>query len=197
MIFEGELQPFDKVDSEIKTKNMHIHVLPWPIQVLEDLGDVDVTMRVTLSYYIEPNPGRRGWTRKHRYQSHGLRFEIKHPLESDTNFHKRISKAAWEEDEEIDRFSDDRHWGIGKQLRSKGSVHSDCWTGTAADLAACGVIAVFPVTGWWKERKHLERWNRQARYSLIVTIETPQTDIDLYTPIAEQIGVPVETVIDT
>ena len=58
-----------------------------------------VRMRVTLSYFIEPSPGRRGWTRKHRYQSHGLRFEVKHPLETDDAFHKRISRAAWEEDE--------------------------------------------------------------------------------------------------
>lgn len=197
MIIESELQPFDEVDSKVKTKEMHLHQLPWPTQVLEDLGETDVKMRVTLSYFVEPNPGRRGWTRKHRYQSHGLRFEIKHPLESDTDFHKRISREAWEEDEDVDSVSDDREWEIGKQLRSKGSVHSDCWTGTAAELAACGVIAVFPVTGWWKERKQLGRWNRQARYSLIVTIETPETDVDLYTPIATQIGVPVETVIET
>ncbi|MCA9091331.1 MAG: S8 family peptidase [Planctomycetaceae bacterium] len=197
MIIESELQPFDKVGSNVKTKEMHLHQLPWPIQVLENLGHTDVKMRVTLSYFVEPNPGRRGWTRKHRYQSHGLRFEIKHPLESDSDFHKRISREAWEEDEESGSISDDRKWEIGKQLRSKGSVHSDCWTGTAAELAACGVLAVYPVTGWWKERKHLDRWNRQARYSLIVTIETPEVNVDLYTPIATQIGVPVETVIET
>jgi hypothetical protein len=82
-------------------------------------------------------------------------------------------------------------------LRRKGSLHSDTWSGTAAQLAECGVIAVFPVTGWWKERPHLNRWDRQARYSLLVSIETDSTEVDLYTPIAAQIGVPVETVIGT
>jgi hypothetical protein len=196
MVIESELQPFDKVDSTIKTKDMHLHSLPWPIRVLQNLGAVQVRMRVTLSYFVEPNPGRRGWTTKHRYQSHGLRFEVKHPLETDTAFHKRISKAARDEDERITSIGDDRNWELGERLRCKGSIHSDTWSGTAAELAECGVIAVFPVTGWWKERPNLDRWNRAARYSLLVTLETQRSDVDIYTPIATQIGVPVETVIE-
>lgn len=197
LVIESELQPFDKVGSTVKTKDMHLHRLPWPIEVLQALGAVDVRMRLTLSYFIEPNPGRRGWTRKHRYQSHGLRFEVKHPLETDAAFHKRISKAAWDDEEEqVDSMKDDRNWELGPQLRCKGSIHSDTWNGTAAELAECGVLAVFPVTGWWKERPHLERWNRPARYSLLITLETPRADVDIYTPIAAQIGVPVETVVE-
>ena len=197
LIVEDELQPFDKVDGELKTKDMHLQRLPWPTSVLQDLGETEIRMRVTLSYFIEPSPGRRGWTNKHRYQSHGLRFEVKHPLQTDRAFHKTISRAAWEDGEEsVATLHDDRNWELGHQLRRKGSIHSDTWTGTAAKLAECGVIAVFPVTGWWKERPYLERWNRRARYSLVVTIETPQVDVDLYTPIATQIGVPVEAVIE-
>jgi hypothetical protein len=194
LIVEGSLQPFYK-DGSVKTKDMHLHNLPWPRQVLEDLGEVPVRMRVTLSYFIEPSPGRRGWTNKHRYQSHGLRFEVKRPLETNDEFHKRISKAAREDGEEVEHGSDDREWELGDHLRRKGSIHCDTWTGTAAELAASGVVAVFPVTGWWKERQHLGRWDREARYALIVTIETDETEVDLYTPIAVQIGVPVEAVI--
>jgi hypothetical protein len=54
---------------------------------------------------------------------------------------------------------------------------------------------VFPVTGWWKERPHLQRWNRTARYALVITLETEATEIDLYTPIATQIGIPVVTTV--
>jgi len=198
LVLQGSLQPFDKDGSRCKTKDMHLHRLPWPTRVLQDLGEIDVRMRVTLSYFIEPSPGRRGWTVKHRYQSHGLRFEVKRPLETSEEFHKRISKAAREEeDDEITHARDDRNWDLGDHLRRKGSLHSDTWIGIAADLADCGVIAVFPVTGWWKERPHLERWNRSARYSLIVSIETDSTEVDLYTPIATQIGVPVEAVVET
>jgi len=197
IIVEGELQPFDRVDGTVKTKQMHLHQLPWPIAVLQELGNVELSMRVTLSYFIEPSPGRRGWTNKHRYQSHGLRFEVKHPLETETAFHKRISRAAWDEDEETaPSIQDDRAWELGQQLRRKGSIHRDTWHGTAAQLAASGLIAVFPVTGWWKERPHLQRWGHAARYALLVTIETPRSDIDVYTPIAAMIGVPVATVVD-
>ncbi len=198
LVIQGALQPFDKEGSTVKTKDMHLHRLPWPSSVLQDLAEIDVRMRITLSYFIEPSPGKRGWTRKHRYQSHGLRFDVRRPDETVNRFRQRISKAARDEEEEQVAFgSDDRTWEIGDRLRRKGSVHSDTWSGSAAELADCGVIAVFPVTGWWKERPHLDCWNRQARYVLIVTIETPQTDVDLYTPIANQIGVPVETSIDT
>jgi hypothetical protein len=91
---------------------------------------------------------------------------------------------------------DDRNWELGPQLRCKGSIHSDTWTGTAAELAECGVIAVFPVTGWWKERPHLDRWNRPARYSLLVTLQTPRAEVDIYTPIATQIGAPVDVAVE-
>jgi hypothetical protein len=173
---------------------MHLHRLPWPAQVLQDLADVEVRMRVTLSYFIEPSPGRRGWTRKHRYQSHALRFAVKHPLETSEGFHKRISRSAWENDDEATTLREDRNWHLGHQLRCKGSLHSDTWSGTAAQLAECGVLAVFPVTGWWKERPHLKRHDHKARYSLLVTLETEDTTIDLYTPIATAVGVPVSVV---
>lgn len=200
LVIQDSLQPFDqetddKGQKRIKTKDLRLHRLPWPKQVLEQLGGEAVRLRVTLSYFIEPSPGRRGWTRKHRYQSHGLRFDIKRPTDIDDNeFLKRITKAAWDEDEDsISSVADDRSWTIGPNLRCKGSIHSDVWTGTAAQLASSGTIAVYPVTGWWKERPGLERWNRSARYSLIISLETDAAQADLYTPIANQISVPATT----
>lgn len=197
LVLQGALQPFERDGTAVKTRDMHLHRLPWPVSVLQELGDMNVRMRITLSYFIEPSPGRRGWTRKHRYQSHGLRFDVKRPLETSEAFHKRLSKAAWDEEEdEIDYGSDDRKWELGDRLRRKGSLHSDTWGGTAAELAECGLIAVFPVTGWWRERPHLNRFGRQARYSLIVSIETDSTDVDLYTPIAAQITIPVRSAVE-
>ncbi len=83
LIAQDVLRPFQKADSSIKTKDYNIHALLWPKQVLEDLGETQVTVRVTLSYFIEPSPGRRGWTSKFRYASHGLRFALRGPTESD------------------------------------------------------------------------------------------------------------------
>src|SRR5262249_51978000 len=59
MIVEQTIQPFTKEGSAIKTKEMGVHALPWPKEQLLELGETKVTMRVTLSYFIEPKPGRR------------------------------------------------------------------------------------------------------------------------------------------
>lgn len=46
-------------------------------------------------------------------------------------------------------------------------------------------------TGWWKSRQALKQYDRAVRYSLIVSIKAPEVDIDLYTPIENQISVPI------
>lgn len=38
-IIEGELRPFELVSGRCKTKDMHLHSLPWPKEVLESLGE--------------------------------------------------------------------------------------------------------------------------------------------------------------
>src|SRR3546814_17510072 len=73
---EDALLPFRKDGSAIKTRDMNLHRLPWPRAELAALGELDVELRITLSYFIEPNPGERGWTRRHRYASHNLRFAV-------------------------------------------------------------------------------------------------------------------------
>jgi hypothetical protein len=39
----------------------------------------------------------------------------------------------------------------------------------------------------------LEKYNKAARYALILSIDARELDVDLYKPIANQIGIPVET----
>lgn len=192
LLFEGKLQPYKLEGSDVKTKEMHVHELPWPRQVLEALGAEPVRMRTTLSYFIEPSPGRRGWTRRHRYASHGLRFDVKRPTETVPQFLQRISEAATEEGEDVPAASTQTQpWVVGTNGRTQGSIHSDWWEGTAADLAACGYLAIYPVTGWWRERRRLERWNNEARYSLIVTLET-EAEAQLYTAIVNLATVQTE-----
>jgi len=192
LIAQDSLQPFFKEDGSIKTRDINWHNLPWPTEILADLGETAVEMRVTLSYFIEPNPGERGWSNKYRYASHGLRFSARRPLESEQAFHQRINKQARDEEYQSGATQDSGEWTLGENLCKTGSIHSDTWHGTAAELAARRHIAVFPVVGWWKERKNLERWGKQARYALIVTIRTPEVETDIYTPVASQIGVTIE-----
>jgi len=189
LIAESEIQPFIKDNkASIKTNEMHLYRLPWPAEALKELGKTEVRMRVTLSYFIEPGPGEIGWQDRYRYPSHGLRFALNSPTESEDEFVKRINKAARDNDEEKpDTNSPSSHWVIG-QKRNKGSIHSDIWKGTAADLASSNLIAIYPSIGWWKERKYLGKVNNKSRYSLIVSIETQKQNIDIYTPVTIQIS---------
>lgn len=190
MIVEGELQPFQKdYKAKVKTKEMNLHLLPWPTKELERLHEAKVEMRVTLSYFIEPNPGERGWQRKHSYASHGLRLGIKRSLESLDNFRKRINKEAREtEEKSISAGSGDSGWFLGPKIWNRGSIHSDIWQGTAAELAQRDAIGIYPVSGWWKYNPSLEGWNKTARYALSVSIQVINSvDVDIYTPISNQI----------
>lgn len=187
LVAQEEMCPF----ADGRMNEMHLHRLPWPLDVLRELGDSEAQLRVTLSYFIEPNPGSRGWRRRHQYASHGLRFEVKTPTESIDEFRRRINQIAIDESgEKPSTESDSADWFLGSVLRSKGSLHNDLWIGTAAELADRGYLAVYPVSGWWKERTSTPP--ATCRYALVVSIDVPEVDVDIYTPVAAQIGIPVE-----
>ncbi|MDJ0508881.1 MAG: S8 family peptidase [Crocosphaera sp.] len=192
LIIEDQVKPFVKENKNIKTNDMNFHELPWPTEELEKLGETNVELKVTLSYFIEPNPGERGWTKKHNYASHGLRFKVKRPLESNTDFEKRINKEMREKGKKISSSGENDNWFLGENLRNKGSLHSDRWTGNAVDLASRKMIGVFPVGGWWKEKGYLECYDQNVRYSLIITIRVPEIECDIYTPVSNEIEVSQE-----
>ena len=179
LIIEDEIRPFQREGTgSVKMRDMKLHMLPWPKEDLLSLGAEPVEVRVTLSYFIEPNPGERGWTRRHRYASHGLRFQMKTATETVDEFRARINQAARNEEEGAP-VNVGEGWLLGT-FRDSGSLHSDFWRGTAADLAERDAIGIFPVGGWWKEKPYLDRYNEQARYSLIVTIRASNAAVDLY-----------------
>jgi hypothetical protein len=188
LIAQDTIRPF--VDG--KMREMHFFELPWPREVLQGLGETPVRLRVTLSYFVEPNPGRRGWKQKHGYASHGLRFEVKGPTESIEEFRKRLNQRALDEDEEKPSAGgDSSEWYLGEQARNHGSIHSDILQGFAADLAERGVIGIYPVGGWWKHQPKRDRSEKGARYALVVSIETPGVETDIWTPVAAQVGLPI------
>ncbi len=189
LVSQEHIRPYTRENGPIQTDEIHFHELPWPREALQQLGENDVSMKVTLSYFIEPSPGRRGWENKFRYASHGLRFDVLRPLETIEQFKQRLTRSAWnDENERPDSSSStSQKWDLGPKLRARGSVHSDRWCGSGSELANTGYVAIYPVTGWWKERPHLRGWAKSTRYALIVSIETPNTDVDLYTPITQEI----------
>jgi hypothetical protein len=191
LVVEDQLKPYIKEGSTIKTREMNFHALPWPLEQLEALQDTQVEMRVTLSYFIEPNPSARGSTSKYHYPSHRLRFAVRRPLESVENFQARINAATVQEEEGRVAAPSDPEWLLGEGLRHRGSLHHDIWRGSAADLASRGFIGIYPANGWWRTRQAQERYSLSARYSLIVSIHTPGVDVDLYTPIKQLIAAQV------
>lgn len=190
LVVQGSLQPFE----EEAMNEMQFYKIPWPAEVLTQLGEVPATLRVTLSYFIEPGPGRIGWNNRYRYSSAGLRFDVKNSNESVTDFQKRVN-GKMREDKKDSGEGSGRNWLLGPANRDVGSIHSDFCTTAAIDLVDANYIAVYPVIGWWRQRKYLGKSNNKLRYSLVVSIETPATKADLYSAIQAEISQSTKTII--
>lgn len=190
LIVQGEIQPFD---DHGKTNEMKLHELPWPSEELLKLSAADAELRVTLSYFVEPNPGDRGWKSKFRYASCGLRFQVVGPNQSREDLLKSISKKMREDDNDTGGSISSEDWYLGPQNRDRGSIHSDFKQMTAADLSSSRYVVVYPVYGWWAKRQALGKMTNRIRYSLIVTIETPEVESQLYNEVAMQVKVPIST----
>lgn len=189
LIVQDEFTPFDGPD--FKVPAFRLHDLPWPREVLQDLGDAPVSLRVTLSYFIEPTASRRGWRQRYSYASHGLRFEIQDPLESEGQFVRRVNHDARTEESGARPAGGQVRWLIGANQRNLGSLHQDVWETSGVELARSGKLAIFPVGGWWKNNKSQQRRDKTVRYSLVVSLRTTEAAVDLYTPVANQLQIPI------
>ena len=171
-----------------------LHSLPWPDDVLESLGASEVRLRITLSYFVEPSASRRGWRSKYAYASHGLRFDLQGPLETQDQFVRRVNKQARKEESgSQSKNKESDRWFLGEKGRSVGSLHQDQWTGTGAELAHCNNVAVYPVGGWWKYNRRKDCRDLPVRYALLLSLYTEEQGVDLYTPIATQLHIPIST----
>ncbi|MEQ1853647.1 MAG: S8 family peptidase, partial [Chthoniobacteraceae bacterium] len=138
LICQDSLQPFVKEKDGVKTRDMMLYRLPWPKDLLQSHGNAAVRLRATLSYFIEPNPGSRVVTSKYRYAGCNLRFLVQTATEKSlNNFIARVSDAVSDDDRNAYTKPDDTTtgWLLGEDLRCRGSIHSDTWRGTAAQLA--------------------------------------------------------------
>ncbi len=186
LICQDSLQPFTKEEDGVKTRDMMLYRLPWPKDLLQSHGSTAVRLRATLSYFIEPNPGSRMVTSKYRYAGCNLQFLVQTATEKSLkNFIARVSDAVSDDDRGAYERPDDTTtgWLLGDDLRRRGSIHSDTWTGAAAQLALMEHLIVFPVNGWWRLRPQHKRYNQRIRYSLVVTLETLGADLDIFAPI--------------
>jgi Subtilase family len=193
LVAQNTIQPFRKGGNGVRFNEAHVYQLPWPREILEELDNTVVRLKVTLSYFIEPNPSFASAIDPARYQSFGLRFDLKRASETATNFHKRNNAETISDGNRAYNIADDG-WLFGPKSISSGSLHMDIWEGAAVELASRNLLYVRPVSGWWRDRPALERYDSKARYALVVSIETPDAEIDLYTPIENVIPtmIPVE-----
>lgn len=191
VVMERVIQPYKGEWNDSKLNECHLIALPWPSQALESDPDVSVTLRVTLSYFIEPNPGSRTWekSQKYHYASCLLRFRPKHRDMSPEEFRSRLDADG----ESSGDIFQDSGWAVGGTRRGKaGSLVQDVWKGSAGQLAEMGHIAVIPAKGWWAYRHfrpghelhgcHL----RRVHYSLIVSLEATTT-LPIYNEVAQAI----------
>jgi len=190
-VIEGSIQPYKGKWNDPKINECHLIALPWPRDLLRDHPDHGATLRVTLSYFIEPNPGSRTWekSQKYHYASCLLRFRMKHRDQSEEDFRARLDADQEGSD---DTFTDPG-WAVGGNLRRKsGSLVQDIWKGTTGQLAEMTHLGVFPAKGWWAYRhfrpghelhgRHLQ----SVPYSLIVSLET-EADLPIYAEIEQAI----------
>ena len=72
--------------------------------------------------------------------------------ETPDKMRSRLSRTFWQKDSKGktvqpakgSTIEDERTWDLGQTLSVRGSVHSDCWSGTAVQLASSNLIAVHP-----------------------------------------------------
>jgi len=190
LIAQSEIQPF-RVQGQRRFNECHYYTLPLPRVVLEQLGNEMVELKITLSHFIEPNPGLSANADPQRYQSHGLRFDLQRRRETLEQFKTRVNVAERDDPRApVNGEADDQRWALGPQAVSAGSLHCDVWSGPAIDLLGRDTLCVKPVNGWWRQRASVAICNKATRYSLVITMKTASVDIDLYTPISTLVGVP-------
>jgi hypothetical protein len=144
-------------------------------------------MKVTLSYFIEPNLTGKAATRPDTYRSFGLRFDMKKRTETSAQFRSRISASQEKDGTEPD--AEASCWLLGPKAIQAGSLHCDLWRGRAIDLAGHDAIAVYPVGGWWKSHIGQRRMSDKGRYSLVISLHAPGQAVDLHAEVATMVEV--------
>lgn len=172
-----EEEPKKKAPKRVTTKTtepkvrrkVKLYRLPLPESLLTD-DDPEVELRVTLSYFTEPNKfGRR------TYHGLDLKWDMQGPQETEEAFIQRVNVLKREQDDDGKRVKPTKTesfpWEIGIRARSRGTVQSDRWRGKMSALVGDKLIAIVPVLGWWEQRKALKF--QEMNCSLVVSVLGP------------------------
>lgn len=179
MIVQSEITPYrlGANGRSLALNEMVWHDLPWPSQALALLGDTEVTLRVTLTYFSEPNPSSVTKGQASRYSSFKLAWLLKGAEESAADAIARVNTAERDGDWSKTELREEDRFLIGPRNNRRGTVHQDTWIGPASDLMLKDGIGVYPMKGWWGDKAAKAKRLRSIPYSLIVSIETPETEV--------------------
>lgn len=188
MCFEGSLRP-RRVDPEGHVHRDIVMVkLPFPQESLDAIGEAAVRLDVTLSYFVEPSEAER----RSRYAGARLRWDMQGPFESDDDFISRVNALARDEDYSVRSRS--FNWTVGSDSRSRGTLQRDWVAAPGSAFARETLIAVYPVLGWW-DRK-VTRANEDVPFSLVVSLDAGELDVDLYNPISVALSLPLDVEVE-
>lgn len=162
-------RPTTKTTEPKVRRRVKLYRVPLPESLLTD-ADADAELRVTLSYFMEPNKfGRRTF--------HGLdlKWDMQGPQESEDEFLQRINvlKRPTGANGKRTKVAATKSfvWDVGIQQRSRGTVQSDRWRGKMSSLVGDKLIAIVPVLGWWEQRPALR--TQAMPFSLTVSVFGP------------------------
>ena len=128
LIAQDSLQPFfEDEEGGIKTRDIKFHTLPWPRDALLALPlNAEVQLRVTLSYFIEPSPGERGWDRIWLCLT-CLRFKVIRAAETLNEFKLRVNAHGRDEDYDEDHVGETGNWALGLRTDQAHSFKCVAW----------------------------------------------------------------------
>jgi len=162
-------------------RKVKLYRLPLPESLLGD-ADLEVELRITLSYFPEPNTfGRR------TYHGLDLKWDMQGPHESAEAFQRRINALLRPKGKDGKRVKIEKtksfDWDIGIERRSRGTVQSDRWRGRMSELVGDKLIAIIPVLGWWDKRISLKA--QEMQFSVVVSVFGP----GVYAAIQPEVGI--------
>lgn len=178
-VIQDEMLPFRLEGTAARMGDIAYYELPWPETVLSDLGSTNVELRVTLSYFVEPDMRAVSAGNVGRYASHRFGFDLKGADDDHVDAVRRQNRALDTIRSYPPSKRTEAEWALGSVLRERGSIHHDRWSGPAENLARQNGIKIFPRGGWWADQKgvYLET---PARYSLVMSIHAPAARQDIY-----------------
>ncbi|MDC8974651.1 S8 family serine peptidase [Mycobacterium marinum] len=176
MVYEGRLLP-SRHDGAKADRRADFIELPFPEDELHAIGELDVELTVTLSYFAEPtdNLTRRA------YVGGRLRWDLQGPTETADSFRARVNRVV--HDQGVTPGAGSYDWEIPPDDRSRGTLQHDYALVRAADIAGTRLLAVYPVLGWWEDSR--DGWTKVLPYSVVVSVDLGDVDVDLHSIVAE------------